>query len=66
MYTEIISLSTSINNDRKDENSPFWWKFDVFLFGVFHSDRDDIFATDLLHHENAIADCSQSVRLHDS
>jgi len=61
MCTEIIYLSTSINDstrERKDENSPFRWKFDAFQFGVLHSDRDDILATGLLHDENAIANCT--------
>jgi len=66
MYTEIIYLSTSMNNERKDENSPLRQKFDVFQFGVLHSDRQDIFSAGLLHDENAITDRSQSVHLHDS
>jgi len=69
MYTEIIFEHKRCKHkqrDRKDENSPFWRKFDVFEFGILHSDGHNVFATSLLDDENAIADCSQRIHLHDS
>ena len=66
MYTEIMYLNTSINKQRKYENSPFWWQFDAFQFGILHSYGDDIFAGDLPHSENAITNRTQTIRFHDS
>jgi len=44
---------------RKDKNWPFGWKFDVFEFGILHSDGDNVFATTILHDEDMITDGAQ-------
>jgi len=45
---------------------PFRWKFDVFEFGVLHSDGHNVFATILLHDDDTIANGAQRIGLHAS